>query len=115
MNRLIIVEDGFIRRDLLDSKLELIDIDTAYRNNTFKQIIAICKLCLSNSSNFDILTRDKIYLLELKQYFYNEETKRFEIYILRKGELINIHDTTEKHIRKTHNLYNMYWSGTFSE
>ncbi len=117
MNKLVIIENGYYTN--LNPKFfkdAIYDIDYRTKGYNFREIVDTLKNHLKYSKSTVYLTQDKIYLLELaSNYFYNEDTKRFEVYILRNNNLYNIHDLTEKEIRKAHNLYNMYWSGAFDE
>lgn len=117
MNKLVISEEGnYINLISNLSQDKIYDIDSKTKGCNFREIVDTLKNHLKHSKSTIYSTRDKIYLLEFAStYFYNEETKRFEVYILRNNNLYNIHDLTEKEIRKAHNLYNMYWAGAFDE
>ena len=66
------------------------------------------------SSGVTILTNDLDVLEYGKDDTWNQETKRFEIYLRsHDDEFVNIHDLTDKAIRKSHNIRKMYINGAF--
>jgi len=119
MNQLVILDDtSFIPLEdvgassILGKINNMFDIDYWLKGFSLKSIVNMMKSI--KTEDHVLFTRDKIYLLDIaSEYFYDEDTKRFEVYLIRNNRLINIHDTTEKEIRKEHNLYKMYCNGAF--
>lgn len=101
-------------RVILDERNEYKHVIVVNGKNGFKRSENFVNELNKFHSNISIITNIP-YFMSAK-YGWNEKHKQFDIYIeCKSGEFKNIHELTDRELRKEHNLCNLYIAGEFDE
>ena len=99
---------------ILDERNEYIRVIVVDGRNGFKRCEKFVNQLNEFNSNICIITNVP-YFMSAK-YGWNLKHKQFDIYIeCNSGEYKNIHELTDRELKQSHNLCNLYIAGEFDE